>query len=206
MKAAVPAAPAPATDAPTDSATEHRHGTNPFRLPDRRRGRKGPPRARRLRQRGLALRPHERRAVHGHAPRLEGLHRGRGRRAAGHERARHRRRHRRPGARLRRPRRRAGPGGAHRHQRIHAARRPRPPARRRPGHRHRRLRRRAPAVCRRHLRPRQRGLRPAQHDAQGSRAGRDVPRAAPRRPPAGAGVQPGPPRRCRSPTTGTRSR
>ena len=32
------------------------------------------------------------------------------------------------------------------------------------------------------------GLRPAQHDAQGPRAGRDEPRAAPGRPPAGAGV------------------
>ena len=60
------------------------------------------------------------------------------------------------------------PGGAHRHQRGHAAPRPRPAARRRRGAAHAALRRREAAVRRTaSFDLRQRGLRPAQHDAQG---------------------------------------
>ena len=97
---------------------------------------------------------------------------------AGRRGARPRRRHRRPGARLRRAGRRARPRRAHRHQRGDAAPGPRPPARRR----HRCCR---PLLCDAEslpfasgvVRPRQRRLRPAQHDAQGQGAGRDGARA-----------------------------
>ena len=65
---------------------------------------------------------------------------------------------------------------------------PRPPARRRPGAADRAVRRRGPAVRRGQLRRGERRLRPAQHDAQGPRAGRDAARAAPGRAPAGARV------------------
>jgi hypothetical protein len=153
-----------------------------------------------------ALRPDERPAVDRPAPRLEGLHRGRGRRAAGRQGARHRRRHRRPGARLRAQGR---PEGRVVHTDINEAMlrvgrdRLLDAGLALPTHH---LRCRAAALsARRRLRPRQRRLRPAQHDAQGAGAGRD-----------GAGAAPGgrcwcwssrkPARRCRSPTTGTPSR
>jgi hypothetical protein len=151
-----------------------------------------------------ALRRHERPDVDGHAPRLEGLHHGRGQRAPA------------TGcstspaapATWRAPSPSAwapGPGGAHRHQRSHAAHRPRPPARRG-------LVLPTTDLCdaeqaalrQRQLRPRQRGLRPAQHDPQGP-ALAEMCRVL--RPAAGCWCWSSrkSPSRCASPTTGTRS-
>ena len=179
---------------------------NPLRLRHGRRERQGDARARRVRLGGAALRPDERPDVARPAPRLEGLHG-----AVANV---------RPGDKVLDiaggtgdlARAFAGKVGAagdrrpHRHQRGHAAHRPRPPARRR---------RSLPTVlCDAEtlpfadgaLRPRQRRLRPAQHDPQGQGAGRDGAGAEAGRQAAGARVLQGRARRWRRPTTGIRSR
>ena len=86
--------------------------------------------------------------------------------------------------------RRARPGGALRHQRGDARRRPQPPARPRPDAQRALLARqcRVPAVRRRELRLRDHRLRPAQRHRQAGGARLDAPRAAPGRPAAGARV------------------
>ena len=162
---------------------------HPFRLRVRRRAREGPPRARRVRLGRPALRPHERPDVHGPASRMEGLHGAGGQRAAGLSRC------------WTSP---AAPAT----WRWPSPRRSAPPARwctptsTRPCCAPGATGCSTPAsslptlVCDaeklpfagRPLRPRQRGLRPAQHDPQGRGAGGDEPGAQAGRQAAGAGV------------------
>ncbi|CAA9277855.1 MAG: 2-methoxy-6-polyprenyl-1,4-benzoquinol methylase, partial [uncultured Acetobacteraceae bacterium] len=169
--------------------TQSRHRR--FRLPRSAARGEGADGARRVRQRGPALRPDERPDVARRPPRLEARLRGRDRRRPARHPAGPRRRHRRRG--VRRARAGRGPRSALRRQPGDALGRARPRAG--PRHRGRRgllLRRcRAPAAARPLRGEGLHRLRPAQLHGQAGGAARSAARAAPGRALQLPGVQPG---------------